>query len=55
LDEDEHQVGLQKDRLAMAETRSKAAEEELAKLRSELFKLTAEHQTATREVFETRD
>jgi hypothetical protein len=38
LDEDEHQVSLQKDRLANAETRLQTAEKELVQLREDFYK-----------------
>lgn len=55
LDEDEHQVSLSKDRLANAETRLKAADEELTKLRTEFYTLQKQNQLDQKELFESRD
>ena len=55
LDEDEHQVSLQKDRLAKSETRTAAAEAELTTLRSDFYKVQQENQQMQKEIFESRD
>ena len=47
IDEDEHRIGLEKERLARAETRMNAAESELSTLRQDFYKLQHEHQRAT--------
>jgi len=55
LGEDEHQVNLDKDRLAKAETKMQAADSELITLRKEMFTLQQELKLATRENFDTKD
>lgn len=55
LDEEEHRVTLEKDRLARAETRMATAEKEVTELRQELTRMTREHQTSTTEAFQAKD
>ena len=43
VEEDEHRIGLEKERLARAETRMNTAETELTTLRQDLYKLQNEH------------
>jgi hypothetical protein len=43
VDEDEHRVGLEKERLARAETRMTTAESELTTLRQDLYKIQHDH------------
>jgi len=44
IDEDEHRIVLEKERLARAETRMNAAESELTTLRQEFYKIQHENQ-----------
>lgn len=55
MGEDEHQVNMDKDRLAKAETRMQAADQELITLRKELYTLQQEHKHASSENYESRD
>ena len=49
MDEDEHRVTLEKDRLMRVETRCEAAEKELETLRIDYKKLMDDHVRANRE------
>ena len=55
VDEDEHRISLEKERLARAETRCQAAEKELEELRRDQKELSTEHVRAVKELAENKE
>ena len=55
VDEDEHRISLEKDRLARSVTRLITAENELTTLRQDYYKIQHESQKATQELIDARD